>query len=57
VNVEPIPESWLRELSPIDRLAVEADLDPDVLRSYLEREGERRRTEVQLPELKRTTTE
>jgi hypothetical protein len=57
VNVEPIPESWLRELSPIDRLAVEADLDPDVLRSYLEREVERRRTEVQLPELKRTTTE
>jgi hypothetical protein len=46
IQVGRIPESWLQELSPIDRLAVEADLDPDELRAYLEAEIERRRAEA-----------
>jgi hypothetical protein len=45
--VGPIPESWLRELSPLDRLALEADVDPAALKEYLRREVERRRAEAQ----------
>jgi hypothetical protein len=45
MEVGPIPEQWLRELSRLDRLALEADVDPDALRRYLEREVERRRAE------------
>jgi hypothetical protein len=53
VNVGTLePSDWPYPLPRLARLAIEADVDYDVLRAYLEREVARRRAEDLPPEEK-----